>query len=105
MGQPCYMLKVYFPIRRVGDLFDRCADLVYPPGQSFRGECAGDDPAGGSAGGHPDGEVTTEYNDYKVIPGGYVFPLYDHAQPVWGEGPDRENPEVNGYVDAEGRAE
>ena len=98
-GQPCYALKVYFPLGRIDDLFDRCADGIYPAGEHAGREYVGHDPAGKPAD-HPEGEVVTDYSDYKVIPGGYVFPHTIVLSP-YGARVQIGKIEVNGNVDAE----
>ncbi|HTR28597.1 MAG TPA: hypothetical protein VMH27_04975 [Puia sp.] len=72
-GQACYRLKVFFPLGG-----STVYSLDMHTGYILRATRSGGNilgtilPGAGSEG-HPEGEVVTEYGDYKVIPGGYVF--------------------------------
>ena len=50
--------------------------------------------------GHPDAEVVTEYGDYKVIPGGYIFPHSITLSP-YGAKVKITKIQVNGELDAD----
>jgi hypothetical protein len=97
-GQPCYALKVYFP---PGGSTTYSIDAR--TGYILRASHAGGNILGtilpGSAD-HPEGEVVTDYSDYKVIPGGYVFPHTIVLSP-YGARVQIGKIEVNGVVDPE----
>jgi hypothetical protein len=99
-GTPCLRLNVYFPL---GGSATYSIDAR--TGYILRASHAGGNvlgtilPGSGPAA-HPDAEVVTEYSDYKVIPGGYVFPHTITISP-YGAKVQIGKIEVNGYVDAD----
>lgn len=99
-GRPCYQLKVYFPL---GGSTTYSIDAR--TGYILRASHSGGDILGtilpGSASeGHPQAEVVTEYSDYKVIPGGYIFPHTIVLSPYRAKVQIRKI-EVNGVFDAD----
>jgi hypothetical protein len=99
-GTPCFRLKVYFPAGG-STTFSIDARTGYilrasHPGGNVLGTIL----PGLGPEGHPDAEVVTEYSDYKVIPGGYVFPHAITLSP-YGARVTITKIEVNGYVDVD----
>ncbi len=97
-GEPCVQLKVYFP---PGGSTTYSIDAR--TGYILRASHPGGNILGtilpGSAE-HPEAEVVTDYSDYKVIPGGYVFPHTITLSP-YGATVHIGKIEVNGVVDAD----
>jgi len=56
--------------------------------------------ANDNAGVHPDGVVTMEYGDYKIVPGGYIFP-YSITYSPYGAKIMMQKIQVNSNVDEE----
>jgi hypothetical protein len=84
-GHPCYQLKVSFPTGNSA-LYSIDSKTWYLLRASHRGGNVMSSIAPGNetrpdGGGHPDGEVTTDYSDYKIVPGGYVFPYTINYSP------------------------
>ena len=69
-GAPCFMLRVYFPAggSAIYSIDARTGYILRT--SHFGGNVLGTILPGFGSEGHPDGEVVTEYGDYKVIPGG-----------------------------------
>jgi hypothetical protein len=99
-GQPCFMLKVYFPQGGSATYSVDARTGYILRASHFGGNVLGTILPGFGPEGHPDGEVVTEYDDYKVIPGGYVFPHSITLSP-YGARVTIGKIEVNGYVDAD----
>jgi hypothetical protein len=73
-GQPCFKLKVSFPSGgSITYSIDARTGYILRAAH-FGGNVLGTILPGSGSAGHPDGEVVTDYGDYKAIPGGYVFP-------------------------------
>jgi hypothetical protein len=99
-GEPCIRLKVYFPSGG-STVYSIAARTGYILRASHSGgNILGTILPGSGPEGHPDGEVVTEYSDYKVIPGGYVFPHTIVLSP-YGARVQIGKIEVNGVVDAD----
>ncbi|HET6253353.1 MAG TPA: hypothetical protein VFE32_04740 [Puia sp.] len=99
-GKVCFRLKVSFPSG--GSAF---YSLDARTGYILRashlgGNILGTILPGNGPEGHPDGEVVTEYGDYEVIPGGYIFPHIITLSP-YGARVRIGKIEVNGNVDAD----
>ncbi len=99
-GEHCVKLKVYFPAG---------GSVIYSidarTGYILRATHLGGNILGTILPGlgtepHPDGEVVTEYSDYKVVPGGYVFPHSIVLSP-YGARVRITKIVVNGVVDAD----
>jgi hypothetical protein len=99
-GEPCVRLKVSFPLG--GSItYSVAARTGYILRASHSGgKILGTILPGSGPGGPPDGEVVTDYSDYKVIPGGYVFPHTIVLSP-YGAKVQIGKIEVNGAVDAD----
>ena len=97
-GQICYELRVSFP-NGGSTIYSLDVRTGYILRASHKG---GNVLATLSPGteGHPDAEVVTEYGDYKVIPGGYVFPHTIMLSP-YGAKVKITKIQVNGEVDAD----
>jgi hypothetical protein len=97
-GQLCFILKVYFPL---GGSTSYSIDAR--TGYILRASHSGGSILGtilpGNLG-HPEAEVVTDYSDYKVIPGGYVFPHSIVLSP-YGARVTVGKIEVNGIFDAD----
>ena len=97
-GQVCYTLTVFFPSGG-----STTYSVEARTGYILRASHMGGNVLGtilpGTAG-HPDGEVVTEYGDYKVIPGGYIFPHSITLSP-YGAKVKITKIQVNGSVDAD----
>ena len=99
-GQACYRLKVFFPLGG-----STVYSLDMHTGYILRATRSGGNilgtilPGAGSEG-HPEGEVVTEYGDYKVIPGGYVF-AHSIVLSPYGARVRITKIQVNGAVDAD----
>jgi len=97
-GEACFQLKVYFP--QGGST---TYSIEARTGYILRASHSGGNILGtilpGSAV-HPEGDVVTDYGDYKVIPGGYVFPHTITLSP-YGARVHIGKIEVNGVVDAD----
>jgi hypothetical protein len=99
-GAPCVRLKVYFPAGGSATYsIDARTGYILRASHSG-GNVLGTILPGSGPEGHPDAEVVTEYNDYKVIPGGYVFPYTIIISP-YGAKVQIGKIEVNGYVDVD----
>lgn len=73
-GETCVKLKVSFPSGG-STVYSIAARTGYILRSSHNGgNVLGTILPGSPFAEHPDGEVVTDYADYKVIPGGYVFP-------------------------------
>jgi len=99
-GEPCFQLKVYFPAGGSTTYSIDARTGYILRASHFGGNVLGTILPGFGAQGHPDGEVVTEYSDYKVIPGGYVFPHLITLSP-YGARVKVMKIEVNGNVDAD----
>lgn len=99
-GAPCVRVKVFFPGGGsvVYSIEARTGYILRATHQG--GNLLGTILPGSGQEGHPDGEVATEYGDYKVIPGGYVFPHSILLSP-YGAKVTVGKIEVNGYVDVD----
>jgi len=101
-GEPCYRLKVSFPAG--GSI---TYSIAVRTGFILRASHLGGNVLGtimpGGPAGHPEGEVVTDYGDYKVIPGGYVLPHTITVSP-YGAKVKITKIEVNGTVDTEALA-
>lgn len=95
-GHPCYKIRAYFP-SGASAVYSIDAHSWYILRASHRGGNVLGTVSPGLSG-HPDGEVSMEYGDYKVIPGGYVFP-YTIAYSPYGAKIRIRKIEVNGHVD------
>jgi hypothetical protein len=73
-GAPCFKIKVYFPGggSAIYSIEARTGYILRATHSG--GNVLGTILPGIGEAGHPEGEVATEYSDYKVIPGGYIFP-------------------------------
>jgi hypothetical protein len=99
-GEPCFKLKVSFP-QGGSTMYSIDARTGYILRAShFGGNVLGTILPGFGAEGHPDGEVVTEYGDYKVVPGGWVFPHAITLSP-YGARVRITRIQVNGVVDAD----
>jgi hypothetical protein len=99
-GEPCNRLRVYFPAGG-STVYSIDARTGYILRASHTGgNVLGTILPGSGASAHPDGEVTTEYGDYKVIAGGYVFPHAITLSP-YGAKVKILKIEVNANVDAD----
>jgi hypothetical protein len=103
-GEPCYKLKIYFPS---GNAATYSIDIktgyllrsTYR-GNTLLGSMFPDESPLNRLAGAPAGQVTTEFSDYKIIPGGYIFP-YTIALSPYGAKVSIKKVEVNGNVDAD----
>jgi hypothetical protein len=97
-GEPCFQLQVYFPSGG-STTFSIDARTGYILRASHSGgNILGTILPGGSE--HPEGGVVTDYGDYKVIPGGYVFP-YTIVLSPYGARIQIGKIEVNGVIDVD----
>jgi hypothetical protein len=97
-GQPCFQLKVYFPLGG-SIIYSIDARTWYILRASHSGgNILGTILPGGE--GHPEGGVVTDYGDYKVIPGGYVFAHTITLSP-YGARLQIGKIEVNGVIDSD----
>lgn len=98
-GQPCYKLRVYFPSGAMAT-YSIDVQTGYILRASHRGgNVLGTiDPGGARDGEHPNGDVSIEYSDYKIIPGGYIFP-YTITLGLYGAKISVAKIQVNGNVD------
>jgi hypothetical protein len=97
-GAPCFMLKVYFPPGG-----STTYSIEARTGYILRASHSGGNILGTivpGSGVHPEAEVVTDYSDYKVIPGGYVFPHTITLSP-YGARVQIGKIEVNGVLDAD----
>ena len=95
-GQICWALRVFFPS---GGSATYSVDAR--TGYILRASHKGGNILGTilpGTEGHPDAEVVTDYGDYKVIPGGYVFPHSITLSP-YGAKVKITKIQVNGEVD------
>jgi hypothetical protein len=99
-GAPCVRLKVYFPLGGSTTYSVEARTGYILRASHSGGNVLGTVLPGSGPEGHPDAEVVTEYSDYKVIPGGYVFPHTITLSP-YGAKVLIGKIEVNGYVDAD----
>ena len=99
-GEPCFQLKVYFPEGGSTTYSIEARTGYILRASHFGGNVLGTILPGFGPEGHPDGEVVTEYSDYKVIPGGYVFPHSITLSPYRARVKIMKI-EVNGNVDAD----
>ncbi|HUB59603.1 MAG TPA: hypothetical protein VL978_02810 [Puia sp.] len=99
-GAPCVRLKVSFPSggSTVYSIDERTGYILRATHSG--GNILGTILPGSGPEGHPGGEVVTEYSDYKVIPGGYVFPHTITLSP-YGARVQIDKIVVNGVVDAD----
>jgi hypothetical protein len=99
-GASCVKIKVFFPGGGsvVYSIEARTGYILRATHQG--GNILGTILPGGGEEGHPDGEVATEYGDYKVIPGGYIFAHSITLSP-YGAKVKIGKIEVNGAVDAD----
>jgi hypothetical protein len=99
-GTPCVRLKVYFPAGGSATYSIEARTGYILRASHAGGNVLGTILPGSGPEGHPDAEVVTEYSDYKVIPGGYVFPHAITISP-YGAKVQIGKIEVNGYVDVD----
>jgi hypothetical protein len=99
-GEPCNRLRVYFPAggSTVYSIEARTGYILRA--SHTGGNVLGTILPGSGSSAPPDGQVTTEYSDYKVIAGGYVFPHAITLSP-YGAKVKILKIEVNGYADAD----
>jgi hypothetical protein len=99
-GTVCYRIRVYFPAggSTVYSIDARTGYILRATHTG--GNVLGTILPGSGAEQHPDGAVSTEYSDYKVIAGGYVFPHAITLSP-YGAKVKILRIEVNGSVDAD----
>lgn len=103
-GHPCYMIKVYFPSGNAA-IYSIDAKTYYVLRTAYRGTTVmgaifPDESPLNKANATPTGQVTTEFSDYKIIPGGYIFPYTISLSP-YGARVSIKKLEVNGNVDAD----
>jgi hypothetical protein len=103
-GHPCYMIKVYFPSGNSA-MFSIDAKTYYVLRTAYRGTTVmgsifPDESPLNRQNTTPAGVVTTDFSDYKIIPGGYIFP-YTIALSPYGARVTIKKIEVNGNVDAD----
>jgi len=100
-GQPCYKLNVYFPsgARATYSIDTRTWYILRAShhGGNVLGSLA---PDASKEGEHPDGDVSIEYSNYKITPGGYIFP-YTITLGLYGAKVRIARIQVNGNVDAD----
>jgi hypothetical protein len=103
-GEPCYKLKIYFPSGNAAtfsiDVKTGYALRTTYRGNTLMGSIFPDESPLNRQTATPAGMVTTEYSDYKIIPGGYIFP-YTIALSPYGARVSIKKLEVNGNVDAD----
>lgn len=99
-GEPCFKIKVYFPAGGSITYSINIRTGYILRASHFGGNVLGTVLPGNGPEGHPDGEVVTDYSDYKAIPGGYVFPHTIVLSP-YGVTVKITKIEVNGTIDAE----
>jgi hypothetical protein len=98
-GQPCYKLRVYFPSGAMATYsIDARTGYILRANRHGGNVLGTIDPGGARDGGHPEGDVSIEYSDYKVIPGGYIFP-YTITLGLYGAKVRISKIQVNGNVD------
>ncbi len=103
-GEPCYKLRVYFPSGNAAT-YSIDAKTGYSLKSTYRGNTLlssifPDESPLNRLAAAPAGQVTTEFSDYKIIPGGYIFP-YTIALSPYGAKVTIKKVEVNGNVDAD----
>jgi hypothetical protein len=103
-GHPCYRLKVSFPTGNSA-MYSIDAKTWYllrasHRGGSVMGSIVPGNGANDNAGVHPDGVVTMDYGDYKIVPGGYIFP-YSITYSPYGAKVTMQKIQVNSSVDEE----
>ena len=100
-GQSCNKIKVYFPSGAMATYsIDARTGYILRASRQGGNVLGTIDPGGARDGGHPGGDVTIEYSDYKVIPGGYIFPS-TIALGLYGAKVSISKIQVNGNVDAD----
>jgi hypothetical protein len=99
-GEPCYQLKVSFPAGGSTTYSIGARSWYILRASHFGGNVLGTILPGTGMEEHPNGEVVTEYSDYAVIPGGYVFPHAITFSP-YGAKVRITKIQVNGTVDAD----
>jgi len=100
-GQPCYKLRVYFPSGGMATYSIDARTWYILRASHHGGNVLGTIAPAGSKDEHPDGDVSIEYGDYKVIPGGYIFP-YSITLGLYGAKISIAKIQVNANVDADG---
>jgi hypothetical protein len=103
-GHPCYMIKVYFPSGNAAT-YSIDAKTYYVLRTTYRGTTVmgsifPDESPLNRQNATPPGVVTTDFSDYKIIPGGYIFP-YTIALSPYGARVTIKKIVVNGNVDAD----
>lgn len=100
-GQPCYKLNVYFPsgARATYSIDARTWYILRAShhGGNVLGSLA---PDASKEGEHPDADVSIEYSNYKITPGGYIFP-YTITLGLYGAKVRIARIQVNGNVDVD----
>jgi hypothetical protein len=99
-GQPCYKLRVYFPSGGTATYSIDARTWYILRASHHGGNVLGTIAPAGSKDEHPDGDVSIEYSNYKVIPGGYIFP-YSITLGLYGAKISIAKIQVNGNVDAD----
>jgi hypothetical protein len=97
-GEPCFQLRVYFTSGGSATF-----SIDARTGYILRASRSGGNILGTilpGNGEHPETGVVTDYSDYKVIPGGYVFPYTITLSP-YGARVQIGKIEVNGVIDAD----